>query len=537
MKYSSKNKPLVCMMTNSTCYKNTKTMTVRGILWHSTGSNNNTVRRYVQPSDDASNRNELINKIGKNQYGNDWNHIYLDAGVNAFIGLLADNKTIATVQTLPWNYRPWGCGQGWRGSCNDGWIQFEICEDNLSDQNYFNEAYQEACELTAYLCDMYNLDPKGKVSFGGIQVPVILCHKDSNDLALGSAHGDVMHWFKKYNKTMDDVRNDVALLMKTAGTGETQTTPSSPQAPATPAEVYRIRKTWADSSSQKGAYTTLNAAKKALETFGSEYKVFNSSGKIVYELPVKITKPTYTTVSLAYANANEKGTLYNGTAGDSTKKEIYIRDWFNNTWTTLFRPKDSKVAEKIAYIAEDICLNDKIGYDISDRNTLYTNAKKVNFDITKITTACECDSGSLVTTCCVGAGLSESIFYAGNICRVTANFKAACESSKAFDIKTDKAYLSQKDYLKRGDILSNGSELVVVLSNGTKSNENPVTFKPYVVKITATVLNVRSGPGTSYKVNTTVRKNQGFTIVEEKNGWGKLKSGAGWISLAYTIKI
>ena len=97
--------------------------------------------------------------------------------------------------------------------------------------------------------------------------------------------------------------------------------------------------------------------------------------------------------------------------------------------------------------------------------------------------------------------------------------------------------ISQKDYLKRGDILSNGSELVVVLSNGTKSNENPVTFKPYVVKITATVLNVRSGPGTSYKVNTTVRKNQGFTIVEEKNGWGKLKSGAGWISLAYTIKI
>ena len=28
-----------------------------------------------------------------------------------------------------------------------------------------------------------------------------------------------------------------------------------------------------------------------------------------------------------------------------------------------------------------------------------------------------------------------------------------------------------------------------------------------------------------------------FTIIDEKNGWGKLKSGAGWISLSYTKKI
>ena len=56
------------------------------------------------------------------------------------------------------------------------------------------------------------------------------------------------------------------------------------------------------------------------------------------------------------------------------------------------------------------------------------------------------------------------------------------------------------------------------------------------VKITAGVLNVRSGPGTSYKVVTTVKKNQVYTIVDEKNGWGRLKSGAGWISLAYVVK-
>lgn len=59
-------------------------------------------------------------------------------------------------------------------------------------------------------------------------------------------------------------------------------------------------------------------------------------------------------------------------------------------------------------------------------------------------------------------------------------------------------------------------------------------IKPYLVKITAKVLNVRKGAGTSYAVATTVKEGEVYTIVEEKNGWGKLKSGAGWISLAYT---
>ena len=35
------------MMTNSTCYKGTRTMAVKGILWHSTGANNPNLKRYV----------------------------------------------------------------------------------------------------------------------------------------------------------------------------------------------------------------------------------------------------------------------------------------------------------------------------------------------------------------------------------------------------------------------------------------------------------------------------------------------------------
>lgn len=213
MKYSNANQPLVCMMTNSTCYKQTRKMDIKGVLWHSTGANNKTIKRYVQPSENDKNYQSLIAKIGKNTSRTDWNHSSQQAGVNAWIGALADGS-VAAVQTLPWNYRPWGCGSGSKGSCNTGWIQFEICEDNLSDPNYFAKVYKEACELTAYLCKTYNINPNGSVNVNGVTVPTILCHQDSYQLGLGSNHADVYHWFKKYGKDMATVRKDVAALMQ-----------------------------------------------------------------------------------------------------------------------------------------------------------------------------------------------------------------------------------------------------------------------------------------------------------------------------------
>ena len=71
----------------------------------------------------------------------------------------------------------------------------------------------------------------------------------------------------------------------------------------------------------------------------------------------------------------------------------------------------------------------------------------------------------------------------------------------------------------------------------TKPVTTPSTTKDYRVRVTTSSLNVRKGPGTSYSVTTTVKKGEVYTIVETQNNWGKLKSGAGWISLAYTEKI
>lgn len=222
MKYNEQNKPLVCMMTQSTCYKGTRKFTPKGVLWHSTGANNPNLKRYVQPDDNAADRAEWLAKLGKNQYSNDWNHINRQAGLNFWIGKLADG-TVAAVQTMPFDYRPWGCGSGSKGSCNDTHIQFEICEDNLTNKSYWNAVYKEACEMTAYLCKMFGIDPKGTIDYKGLKVPTIIDHTGSHSLGLGSNHGDIQHWSRKYGVTMETVRNDVAAIL--AGDGASAPVP------------------------------------------------------------------------------------------------------------------------------------------------------------------------------------------------------------------------------------------------------------------------------------------------------------------------
>lgn len=220
--------PYICMMTNSTCYKDTRQMQVKGVLWHSTGASNPWLCRYVQPTDGAPNYTEAIEKLGKNKYNNDWNHVDVDAGLNAWIGLFADG-TVGTVQAMPWDFRPWGCGEGDNGSCNNGWIQFEICEDDLKDRDYAERVFEEGCQLTAYLCRMFKLNPNGKADCGGLSVPVILCHNEAGKMGLGSDHADINHWFPKLiGKGMPDVRKRVAQILN----GE------QPQPTPTPAEKW-----------------------------------------------------------------------------------------------------------------------------------------------------------------------------------------------------------------------------------------------------------------------------------------------------------
>lgn len=176
-----------CILTGNNCYKANRWITPAGVMVHSTGANNPNLRRYVQPDDGL---------LGTNPNGNDWNRSGTGACVHAFIGRLADG-TIATYQTLPWTMRGWHCGD----EGNNTHISFEICEDELTDEDYFRAVYREAVELTAYLCKEYGLDP--------LADGVVICHQEGHERGIASNHGDVLHWFPKFGKSMDDFRRDV----------------------------------------------------------------------------------------------------------------------------------------------------------------------------------------------------------------------------------------------------------------------------------------------------------------------------------------
>ena len=164
----------------------------RGVMIHSTGANNPNLRRYVQPDDGI---------LGVNPNNNDWNRPGLDVSVHAFIGLTQTGE-VAAYQILPWEYRAWHCG----GSGNDTHLSFEICEDDLEDEDYFEKTYQAAMELTAELCRKFGLDP--------LAPGVVIDHAEGADLGIASNHADVDHWWSRFGVSMDDFRAGVARLLQ-----------------------------------------------------------------------------------------------------------------------------------------------------------------------------------------------------------------------------------------------------------------------------------------------------------------------------------
>ena len=185
----------VQLLTQNDCYKAQRTITPLGVMVHSTGANNPNVSRYV-PGDEVT---------GRNTGGNHWDQPGVSKCVHAFVGKFADGG-VGTVQTLPWDMRGWHCASGPKGSGNNTHIGFELCEDGLEDGEYFEAVYREAVELTAMLCREYGLNPMAD--------GVVICHQEGYQRGVASNHADVLHWFPRFGKSMDDFRADVAREME-----------------------------------------------------------------------------------------------------------------------------------------------------------------------------------------------------------------------------------------------------------------------------------------------------------------------------------
>ena len=82
----------------------------------------------------------------------------------------------------------------------------------------------------------------------------------------------------------------------------------------------------------------------------------------------------------------------------------------------------------------------------------------------------------------------------------------------------------------------------IVYPAAAKPTQTPAVNTLYKVQIGIANLNIRKGPGTNYDKTGQFTGKGIFTIVQEAKGegatlWGKLKSGAGWISLDFTKKL
>lgn len=281
------------IMTKNPCYTAGRKITVKGLMLHSVGC----------PQPNAS---VFIKNWNTPSYGT--------ACVHGFI----DGNDGTVYQTLPWNHRGWHCASGPKGSGNNTHIGVEMCEpasirytggssftcSNLSAaRTSVKKTYEAAVELFAYLCKLYGLNPTAD--------GVIISHREGHARGIASNHGDPEHLWNGLGMgyTMNTFRKDVKEKIQ-GGTVKPDETK----------EMYRVRKSWEDAVSQKGAFHELENAKKCADA-NKGYAVFNTSGKQVY--PKTDFSPYLVEVTATDLNIRKgPGTNY-GKTGKFTGKGVF----------------------------------------------------------------------------------------------------------------------------------------------------------------------------------------------------------------------
>lgn len=183
-------------------------------------------------------------------------------------------------------------------------------------------------------------------------------------------------------------------------------------------------------------------------------------------------------VHIGSARIDENGHISGGKAGDQTGKEVSMQPWYAHKkgWIVL-RCKDNYARLNIAVAMEAACFNDNIGYDQSQRTTLYNAAKLVDFNPSLVTVAVETDCSDLVRVCLAYAGINVPIFS-------TQTERSVLMATGKFEMLNSPKYTQSSDYLLRGDILvtaSKGHTAVVIDDGPLSARDNKgIVANPYI---------------------------------------------------------
>jgi len=245
-------------------------------------------------------------------------------------------------------------------------------------------------------------------------------------------------------------------------------------------------------------------------------------------------------VIIGNACIDERGKASGGNAGDQTGKEVKTQVWYSHPWHTVFRPNSSKIADIIAKTMEDACNNKNIGYDQSQRTTLYNLASKNAWNIKNISSKCETDCSALVSVCVNAAGITVSKDM------YTGNEEAVLKNTGKFTILKDKKYTTSPNLLKRGDILLGNGHTAIVISNSSKTEvQKPKTevikakevaknkLKQYEgTYVTLKSVNIRDGAGIRKPKLTTLKQG---AKVKCYGYYNKSKAGNTWLYVEVVV--
>jgi hypothetical protein len=231
------------------------------------------------------------------------------------------------------------------------------------------------------------------------------------------------------------------------------------------------------------------------------------------------------TVYVGSARQDEHKTYNGGSAGDQTGHEVETQKWYSHGkgWVVL-RANDPQKRQLIANAMAAACKNNYIGYDQSQRLSLYTELSKIGFSVSNLAALkkkVECDCSALVRVCILCAGLKDP-----------GNFRTASQpnmlmATGEYTKYTSAAYAAACDYLCAGDILvtPTSGHTVVVLTNGDKAGQDPEKPVVKTKKLIAPATMLSMPPAADIHVVETYEKGEEVTV------YGQSPTNSEWVAV------
>lgn len=238
-------------------------------------------------------------------------------------------------------------------------------------------------------------------------------------------------------------------------------------------------------------------------------------------------------VEIVNAAHDENGRYTGGAAGDQSGSEVLRRNWYNRPWNIIMRPKHAAVGAQLANIAIILAASPNIGYDQSERTTLYKECSRIGWQISRINEIrpCECDCSSLIPVILRFAGIEipETVW--------TGNLYEKLLDTGNFTPITDSACLSSSHGLRAGDILINTRYHAAIVV--TSDPDAPIPAWYTAVVSVNDYLQIRTAPAVTaeeFKVSGySQRLPSGAWIIvcEETSQWARIFDIDGWVNKRY----